>query len=333
MVKKVCIAVLVIACCAAAQERDFFQMRVNRIHERAIVVSGSQFNTNQFIVKSSAGLILVDSGISPAYARELKKIAFNEFKTDTFVYVINTHHHWDHIQGNQVFPEAITVGHQNCLAALIRQHAADRPAAVPIQRAAREGDSRKGQIPPPPPSHILVDGKNGFQLTPPAILFDGMVTIKSGDVTMKIYSFGAWHTDNDLLVFFPELGILASGDVFFKNSLPVFTGRAAAEAVNLVAVLDTLLHSETRLSHIVPGHNELLSRDDLVLYRDYIHDFRRDIRQACFNGSSLQDAQRLFSLNNFPGLADRDISSSTGKSLHEGNIRVLWSYFEKRLRE
>ena len=73
----------------SAQERDFFQMKTKKLSEKAMVISGTQYNTNQLLLQSKNGLILIDSGISPEYAEKLKDIAAKEFNTTQFLYVIS----------------------------------------------------------------------------------------------------------------------------------------------------------------------------------------------------------------------------------------------------
>ncbi len=68
--------------------------------------------TNSVVIINEADVMLVDSHISPAAAWVL----LDELKTITqkpVKYVVNTHFHFDHAHGNQVFPPDVEViGHE-----------------------------------------------------------------------------------------------------------------------------------------------------------------------------------------------------------------------------
>ena len=65
-------------------------------------------------IKSEKGLIIIDTEHCPVIMSEIKKRMEKDFDCSTYWYVINTHGHWDHASGNQVFPESILVGHEKC---------------------------------------------------------------------------------------------------------------------------------------------------------------------------------------------------------------------------
>jgi glyoxylase-like metal-dependent hydrolase (beta-lactamase superfamily II) len=316
---------------ATSQERDFSRIKVKHLGERAIVISGTQFDTNQLIVKSKKGLILVDSGISPQYAEKLRDIATREFNCTHFAYVINTHHHWDHVQGNQEFPEAIIVGHENCGDKMRGQKPAELAASAPLMKVQEEPEKTSSDtIPPPPPSHILVDGVNGYSLTTPDISFSNRLKIVSEDLTVHLLWYGECHTNNDILIYFPEESILAAGDLFYKKSLPPFGKRRDLDISQWIKTLDWILSEGHSIKSIVPGHDELLEREDLVLYRNYIHTLWRGIEEAVSAGKTLPNIQEDFSLQNkFPELIGRDHTTNSGGSLHRGNVKAIWNQIIK----
>lgn len=63
------------------------------------------------IAISSAGSLVIDTGNSPAHAREVQA-ALDAINAPPVTHVIYTHFHWDHICGTQVFNGATVTGHQ-----------------------------------------------------------------------------------------------------------------------------------------------------------------------------------------------------------------------------
>ena len=74
--------------------------------------------TNSGIIVGDTSVLVIDSLRMPSFARSLiedvRKVTDKPVK-----YVIDTHSHWDHSWGNQEFPEAAIIGHENCYTCLL----------------------------------------------------------------------------------------------------------------------------------------------------------------------------------------------------------------------
>ena len=84
-----------------------------RHSERVLVVKTGKATYDKVIaIASKKGLVVIDTGIAPSLARKYRKIIEREFDRSDFLYVINTHYHYDHSNGNQVFADAEIIGHE-----------------------------------------------------------------------------------------------------------------------------------------------------------------------------------------------------------------------------
>ena len=101
------------------------QVQVERLSDRTAVFKVEGGNANVVALKSRKGIVVIDTEGSPALARLLRKKIAEVFGSESFAYVINTHSHGDHTFGNQIFAEAVIVGHENCRA-VARELAAKR---------------------------------------------------------------------------------------------------------------------------------------------------------------------------------------------------------------
>ena len=74
--------------------------------------------TNSGIIVGDTSVLVIDSLRMPSFARSLiedvRKVTAKPVK-----YVIDTHSHWDHSWGNQEFPEAAIIGHENCYTEMV----------------------------------------------------------------------------------------------------------------------------------------------------------------------------------------------------------------------
>jgi len=72
---------------------------------RAIAAPRYKVNSNATVILTNDGVVVVDSHSKPSAAlalyREVQSITKQPIKR-----IINTHFHWDHWQGNQVYAEA-----------------------------------------------------------------------------------------------------------------------------------------------------------------------------------------------------------------------------------
>ena len=74
--------------------------------------------TNAGIIVGDDSVLIIDSLRVPSFARDLIKDV-KDITDKPIKFVIDTHSHWDHSWGNQEFPEAAIIGHENCYTEMI----------------------------------------------------------------------------------------------------------------------------------------------------------------------------------------------------------------------
>ena len=60
---------------------------------------------------------------------------------------------------------------------------------------------------------VIPELQSGFVPTYPTVLFEKNLILDMGDMTIELYSIGGMHTDSDIVIFVPEEGLVAIGDV------------------------------------------------------------------------------------------------------------------------
>ncbi len=174
---------------------------------------------------------VIDSGGSIAAGERLRK-TIREHTKLPICYVINTHVHFDHVLGNQAFiaDEAVVVGHRNLKGALAASRDFFR------ERFAEElGLTDPARLPD--------------ELVPePGRLVEDQLELDLGGRTLLLRAWPAAHTDNDLTVLDTASGILWTGDLLFRERVPVFD----ASLKGWLAVMEELGRIEA--TQFVPGH-------------------------------------------------------------------------------
>src|SRR3989454_4662932 len=71
----------------------------------AVAAPAYKVNSNTAIIESDDGVTIVDTHSKPSAARVIVE-RLREITTKPVRYVVNTHFHWDHWHGNEVYPAA-----------------------------------------------------------------------------------------------------------------------------------------------------------------------------------------------------------------------------------
>jgi cyclase len=120
------------------------------------------------------------------------------------------------------------------------------------------------------------------------------VTLYVGGHEVRIYHPGPAHTLGDAVVYFPDEHAIATGDLFLTNSCPAMDD---GDMENWVVALDQIL--ALPIEHIVPGHFELATKDELRRFRNYLADLRDQVARMHLNGIALERVQKQLELKQY----------------------------------
>lgn len=233
------------------------------------------------VVINEDDVLLVDTNITPEATRRL--VADIKTLTDKPIrYVVNTHWHYDHTDGNQIFgPEVQIIGHVNArkaivdgvLAARLEVALSDLPATLDALRSrveAEQDPARRAEL----EQQLAVREAFGEQLketdpTPPNVTVTDRLTIYSGDREIQIIHPGLGHSVGDLLVYLPAERVIVTGD-FWEGSR---TGALRFGFHDLWADhLEPL--KEMDFEHVIGGHGPPFRGKETI---GYFQDFLRDL--------------------------------------------------------
>jgi cyclase len=217
---------------------------------------------NAGFVVTEQGVIVIDTLDTPARGRELAAaIAARTGKP--VLLVINTHHHYDHVFGNQAFAAPI-VAHSTLPGQLAQAAARD---LMPISIAAWISEH--------PEDHWMADE---LELVYPHILFERHLVLNLPPVRMVVQHLGG-HTCESIVVDLPDEGVLFASDLVFEGRVP-FLRHAHIE--NTLKALRRLQRLGART--VVPGHGNLCDMTYVVRFRDYVNDLREKVKELIAQG-------------------------------------------------
>src|SRR3989475_11396015 len=96
-------------CCAhegpgGGDARFDFQKVADGVHV-AVAAPAYKVNCNTAIIENDDGLMVVDTHSKPSAAKVIVE-RLRQMSSKPVRYVVNTHFHWDHWHGNEVYPQA-----------------------------------------------------------------------------------------------------------------------------------------------------------------------------------------------------------------------------------
>jgi cyclase len=281
--------------------------RFNKVREgvyHAIGTGSLAVVGNSSVLVNDTDAMIIDDHVSPAAAWVL----LDEVKTLTkkpVTTVINTHFHFDHAHGNQIFaPDVQIIGHE-----FTRRMLLSNPTAMPLyqnyftampgqietlrKRIAEEKDSaaktklqRQLQV-----TENNYASQKELKPTPPNVTLSTQMTLFRGDREIQIRYLGRGHTAGDVVVFLPKERIVMTGD-FLTSGLSNMSDSYPEE---WVASLDALkkLDFET----VLPGHGEAFTdRAKIDYFQAYLRDVWAETSRLKKEGVPVEEAAKRVDL-------------------------------------
>lgn len=216
----------------------------------------NNFHVSVFLV-TPEGVIVTDPIDAEAAAWLREQIG--ERFDQPIRYAIYSHDHADHIAGGEVFKEAgaIVIAHENAKRTIIGEQ---RPTAVPD------------------------------------ITFSDKMTIELGGKTVELIYPGRSHSDNLIVMRFPEERAVFTVDFVSVKRLP-YQDLADAyfpdwiEAIKQVEALE--------FDTLIPGHGPVGTKADATEHRQYLEDLHAAVLEAARAGQSLEEMKAGITLDKY----------------------------------
>jgi cyclase len=258
--------------------------------------------SNDTVIINDNDVVLVDDGTTPGSARALVediKLLTNK----PIKYVVNTHFHYDHTDGNQIFgPDVMIIGHEYIRHAISTFDILHREPFTTSQatNVPARIDSLKKQI----AAETDATKKAGFQNqlasaqrtwdelkelkpTPPNTTFETKMTLFRGSREIQILFLGRGHTDGDTLVYLPKEKIVCTGDLM--ESGPAYMGDG--EFDEWIVTLEKLKQLDFDLD--LPGHGfAFKEKSRITAWQDYLRDLIAQATKLYKAGVPMQEAAK-----------------------------------------
>lgn len=277
--------ILLLTCLLAglAQALDY-QLLPRQIAEGVWLVEGSTDNfaaenggniVNVGFIETAAGVVVIDTGPSRRYGEALRQ-RIEQVTGKPLLRVLLTHHHPDHVLGNQAFSDVPI-------------------AALPgtTRLLAEQGDAMAENM-----YRLVGDWMRGTEVVLPSeALEEGELEI--GGRRLRLLALHG-HTGADLAILDERSGVLFAGDLLFYQRALTTPNSPGLDV--WLADLDRL--EALPWKQIVPGHGPLATdAAPFVQMRDYLGWLDGVLRQGAEQGAEMNELIRAPIPERFAGVS------------------------------
>jgi cyclase len=253
------VSVGLLALAASAAVPDFQLQKIGPGIWAAIVNDEGLAGGNAGFVIGDDGVAVIDTFQDPRPAKallaEIRKLTPLPIR-----FVVNTHYHLDHVNGNDVFAAAgaTIVAHRN------------------VRAWMRTENIKMLDLPVTPEKKARVES-----LALPALDFDSHIELYLGSRRINVRYYPG-HTGSDSVVSVADAHVVFCGDMLWKEHVPNLIDSSTKPWIESLDAMQMDYGPSTW----VPGHGDVATAQDVRNFRRYLADLRDSVRREQAAGKS-----------------------------------------------
>jgi glyoxylase-like metal-dependent hydrolase (beta-lactamase superfamily II) len=262
----------------------------------AVAAPAYKVNSNTAIIEIDDGLLVVDSHSKPSAARVVVGL-LRDLTAKPVRYVVNTHFHWDHWQGNEVYPAAYpgveVVTNSITREAMLRKglpRIQEQVRGMPVEvarlrseLAAAPSERRAALAADLEQAEAYLEEIRALRPALPTIAFERAMRLIRRDREIELLHLGRSHTEGDVFVYLPREKVVVTGDAVIGWT-PYMGDGYPEDWVTTLVRLEAL-----DFTSMVMGHGDPAGKDWLRFFRGYIADLIESVRREASTGATLEE--------------------------------------------
>ena len=232
-------------------------LETKKINENLLRITFPYGMRNNLVAfRGTDGIMLIESGFGKRTVEAIRKTV-NDFDKGQISLVINTHSHGDHVMGNK--------------------YLAPSDSAVIGSGKIREGRTgnrikKAGKI---------LAGRSGKNLP---YQYD----MKFNGQDIVFFPYPGLHSEEDLLIYFPQSKVLCMGDLLLSENCPAINGNV----IGYIDFLDRIIDIFPDDCTFISGHGKDIDYAGLRKYRNDLFNMTAIVRREFKNGSTADEMIR-----------------------------------------
>ena len=259
-----------------------------------------KINCNAVVIVIDDGVLVVDTHSKPSAARALMdqiKATINK----PVKYVVDSHFHWDHFQGNEAYPSAWPQG-LDVIASdatrdsietrgipRVKRQILDMPKEIDGLKAdiAKAADAAKktelqGNL---AQAESYLTELKAMKFALPSVTFDKSLILHGKTRTVQILWMGKAHTDGDVFVYLPRERFIATGDAL-HGWTPYMNDSHPFDWIKTLKAAEQL-----DFDYALGGHGDVMRGKTMFqMWEQYFADLMAETTTAYTSGATIQQA-------------------------------------------
>jgi glyoxylase-like metal-dependent hydrolase (beta-lactamase superfamily II) len=271
--------------------RQDVQFKSTKISGNVYILQGRGGNIGA--ITGPEGILIVDDDY-----RELSQklaAALRELGQEKPRYILNTHWHSDHTQGNEFFGKDSTIiAHYNVRKRMSQVNTvfAREVPALPVQAW-------------------------------PVITYSETLSVFFNGEEIKAVHYPNGHTDGDTVVFFTKANVIHLGDDFFVGRFPFVDLDSNGSVQGLISNIGSLIGTIPAEAKLIPGHGPVSTVTDLKDYHAMLLETTKLIQDGMKAGKSLDEMKKA-------GFPEKFKEAGSGFIKTEQWIETIYKSYSRR---
>ena len=184
-------------------------------------------------------------------------------------FIINTHFHYDHVDGNKAFGKKgiPIISHEN------------------VRKRLKRKTKLYGH-----PQHnynMVQDKYPDYAL--PSTVYNSTMKIYIDDEEIQLSNFGPGHTDGDTIVFFKKNNVIHAGDSFVTYGYPFVDLNDGGSFKGFINILSQIIAISNGQTKIIPGHGPVCDINDVITLKNILQEHYEITEKGFIEGLSVKE--------------------------------------------
>jgi glyoxylase-like metal-dependent hydrolase (beta-lactamase superfamily II) len=291
----------------------------------------AMINCNAAVFVRARDVVVVDAHSKPSAAASLVAQIRREITDKPVRYVVNTHFHWDHTQGDHAYRqtgEKVDIIASNATKKLMSDLSVERMKEslqqIPPQiekmrkRAESSGSAAEKEFCAEQVRQLEAyqAEMKDFTLELPTITFDNSYVLRDEAFDLHLDFHGHAHTEGDVFVFCPQRRAIATGDASHGWVPNLGDGYPH----DWPATIDKVMKIDFK--YVLGGHGPM-QPDRVVMtnQRNYIEELTGKVEEGKRDGLTVAEMQKRFTVRSLRSLQSNGYAEFLARVQSEGHPR------------
>ena len=255
--------------------------KLEQVSENVWAHTKGETRGNVAFIRIKGSGVMVDSGMDPKTAKIARETAEKEMEVP-IKYLIITHHHADHVFGNQALEDCDIISSKDTKEIIDEQ--------ISTNWTKDKLEERMEQVPE------FKEKWADLRFVKPTITFEGEYIIEENGEKVEIVQTNG-HTRGSSYLYIHNDNVVIAGDLLFAETYP-YGGDPTADPYLWIDAYTQMIYLNP--AKVVPGHGPITFKEELEIQQKYLETLVKKIEDLVVDGITKEEIHERTDLPKFP---------------------------------